>query len=78
MFCTQGLIDTTKEVEKLKKKSDLLTQTVEKLQKSMSVPDYEVKVPEDVKDANKEKLKQSQDELDRLAEAIGVLKIMEA
>lgn len=65
-------------MEKLKKKSDLLTQTVEKLQKSMSVPDYEIKVPEDVKDANKEKLKQSQDELDRLAEAIGVLKIMEA
>lgn len=72
------MIDTTKEVEKLKKKSDLLTQTVEKLQKSMSVADYDTKVPDDVKTANKEKLKQSQDELDRLAEAIGVLKIMDA
>lgn len=72
------MIDTTKEVEKLKKKNDLLSQTVEKLQKSMSVADYDSKVPDDVKTANKEKLKQSLDELDRLAEAIGVLKIMDA
>lgn len=72
------MIDTTKEVEKLTKKSDLLSQTVEKLQKSMSVPDYNTKVPDDVKTANKEKLKQSLDELDRLAEAIEVLKIMDA
>lgn len=77
-FMNQGLIDTAKEVEKLKKKSDLLTQTVEKLKKAMTVPDYESKVPEDVKNSNKEKLNQSQDELDRLAEAIGVLKIMDA
>lgn len=72
------MIDTTKEVEKLKKKSDLLSQTVEKLQKSMSVADYNTKVPDEVKTANKEKLKQSLDELDRLAEAIEVLKIMDA
>lgn len=72
------MIDTTKEVEKLKKKSDLLTQTVEKLQKAMSVADYEKKVPEDVRNTNQEKLKQSQDELDRLTEAIGVLKIMDS
>jgi len=71
------LIDITKEVEKLKKKSDSLYQTVDKLQKAMSVTDYQTKVPEDVKIANTEKLKQSQDELDRLAEAIGVLKIMD-
>lgn len=65
-------------MEKLKKKSDLLTQTVEKLKKSMGVADYEIKVPEDVRSANKDKLKQSQDELERLAEAIGVLKIMDS
>lgn len=65
-------------MEKLKKKSDLLTQTVEKLNKAMSVADYETKVPEDVRIANKDKLKQSQDELERLAEAIGVLKIMDS
>lgn len=72
------MIDTSKEIEKLKKKSDLLTQTVEKLNKAMSVADYETKVPEDVRNANKDKLKQSQDELDRLTEAIGVLKIMDS
>lgn len=72
------MIDTSKEVDKLKKKSDLLTQTVEKLQKAMGVADYETKVPEDVKNANKEKLQQSLNEIDRLTEAIGVLKIMDA
>jgi len=72
------LIDTSKEVEKLKKKSDLLSQTIEKLNKAMSVADYETKVPEDVRSANKDKLKQSRDELDRLTEAIGVLKIMDS
>lgn len=72
------MIDTTKEVEKLKKKSDLLTLTVDKLQKVISVADYETKVPEDVRNSNKEKLTQSQNELERLAEAIGVLKIMDA
>lgn len=71
------MIDTVKEIEKLNKKGDLLTQTVEKLNKTMSIADYETKVPEDVRNTNKEKLKQSQDELDRLAEAIGVLKLME-
>jgi len=72
------LIDITKEVEKLKKKSDLLIQTIDKLQKAMNVVDYEIKVPEDVKIGNMEKLQQSQNELDRLTEAIGVLKIMDA
>lgn len=65
-------------MDKLKKKSDLLTQTVEKLKKAMGVADYETKVPEDVKNANKEKLEQSLNEIDRLTEAIGVLKIMDA
>lgn len=72
------MIDITKEVEKLKKKSDLLIQTIDKLQKAMNVVDYEIKVPEDVKIGNMEKLQQSQNELDRLTEAIGVLKIMDA
>lgn len=71
------MIDPLKEIEKLNKKGDSLTQTVEKLHKTMSIADYETKVPEDVRNTNKEKLKQSQDELDRLAEAIGVLKLME-
>lgn len=72
------MIDTNKEIEKLKKKSDLLTQTVIKLQKAMSVVDYETKVPEDVRNTNSEKLEQSQNEIDRLAEAIGVLTLMDA
>lgn len=65
-------------MEKLKKKSELLSQTVLKLQKAMSVTDYEIKVPEDIRNANEEKLKQSQNEIDRLVEAIGVLNLMDA
>lgn len=71
------MIDTPKEIEKLNKKSDLLTQTVEKLHKAMNIANYETKVPEDIRHTNKEKLKQSQDELDRLSEAIEVLKLVE-
>lgn len=56
----------------------MLTQTVIKLQKAMSVADYETKVPEDVRNTNKEKLEQSQNEIDRLAEAIEVLKLMDS
>lgn len=72
------MIDSTKEIEKLNKKSDSLTQTVTKLHKAMSVADYKTKVPEDVQNTNKEKLQQSQNEIDRLAEAIEVLKLMDA
>ncbi|XP_050524472.1 valine--tRNA ligase [Daktulosphaira vitifoliae] len=73
----KGLIEISKEIEKLKKKSDQLHQTIEKLIKAMNVVDYETKVPEDVIKSNQEKLKQSKDEIDRLTEAIEVLKLMD-
>ena len=85
----KGLIDPSKEVEKLNKKKAALQQTVEKLKKAMEVKgedfppkitsihllfsDYMSKVPEDVRTANKEKLDTSSLEIERLNEAIKTL-----
>merc|ERR1712106_841806 len=70
----RGLIDPVKEVEKLEKKRIALLSTIEKLEKAASVADYESKVPEEVRKANKEKLSGSQSEVLHLAEAIQTLK----
>ena len=69
----KGLIDPTKEVEKLNKKKSALQQTVDKLKKAMEVKDYDSKVPEDVRNANKEKLDTSSLEIEKLCEAIKTL-----
>ena len=69
----KGLIDPTKEVEKLNKKKSALQQTVDKLKKAMEVKDYDSKVPEDVRTANKEKLDTSSLEIEKLCEAIKTL-----
>ena len=69
----KGLIDPTKEVEKLNKKKSALQQTVDKLKKAMEVKDYDNKVPEDVRTANKEKLDTSSLEIEKLCEAIKTL-----
>lgn len=73
----KGLIDVSKEVEKLKKKQESLEQTISKLKQSMSVPDYSTKVPEGVQAANTEKLGQSEGELIRLADALAALSTMD-
>jgi len=69
----KGLIDPSKEIEKLNKKKTLLQQTVEKLKKAMEVKDYESKVPEDVRTANKDKLETSTLEIEKLCEAVKTL-----
>lgn len=73
-FFLQGLIDPVKELEKLKKKEDFLIKTIEKLTQSMSSEDYQVKVPAEVRETDKEKLQNSEGELQRLVEAIEALK----
>jgi hypothetical protein len=44
----------------------VLQSTVAKIQKDASKPDYEVKVPEDIRAANKEKLEACIGELEKL------------
>ena len=72
----KGIIDPIKEVEKLNKKQDTLKTQLEKLQKSMEIPDYSSKVPMEVQTTNNEKLGQMKTEIDRLAEAMVFLKAM--
>ena len=72
----KGIIDPVKEVEKLGKKQDQLKNQLEKLKKSMLIKDYEKKVPEDIRNANSEKVSQSETEIVRLNEAMAFLKAM--
>lgn len=72
----QGLIDPQKELEKLGKKEELLTGTIQKLKQAMVASDYETKVPAEVQKLNQEKLVNNEGELERLAEAMQTLKLM--
>ncbi|KAK3912795.1 Valine--tRNA ligase [Frankliniella fusca] len=72
----KGLIDPAKETEKLQKKQESLTQQVRKLEQSMVAPDYDSKVPAEVRLANSEKLAQSKGEIERLAAAMKQLSTM--
>lgn len=65
----QGSIDVDKELQKLQKSEDSIQQNIVKLEKAMTVPSYESKVPEEVRIANTEKLNQLQGELSKLKEA---------
>lgn len=72
----KGLIDPSKETEKLMKKQDSLSQQVKKLQQAMDAPDYITKVPAEVRQANFEKLTQSNGEIERLTAAMKQLSTM--
>ncbi|XP_071449683.1 valine--tRNA ligase isoform X2 [Hetaerina americana] len=73
----KGLVDPTKEREKLSKKREKLDQQVSRLVSATNAPDYESKVPEEVRAANDEKLSQLRGELARLNIAEEALQSME-
>jgi valyl-tRNA synthetase len=77
LTCLQGLIDPAKELVKLQKKQDQLEQQVRKLKQAMAAPDYIVKVPEEVRLSNTDKLTQTEGELVRLLSAMNALKTMQ-
>lgn len=72
----EGLINVTDEIEKLKKKKGGVEERLKNLEKSMSIKDYEIKVPEEVKQNNNEKLVQTKGELERITEALHSLQLM--
>ncbi|XP_063891954.1 valine--tRNA ligase isoform X1 [Helicoverpa armigera] len=72
----KGLIDPQKEIAKLEKKKESLSQTIAKLQQAMAAEDYTTKVPAEVQKTNSEKLAQSQGEIERLQAAMETLKLM--
>lgn len=72
----KGLIDPEKEIAKLQKKKEQLEKSVENTNKAMAVADYATKVPAEVQEANKEKIEQSENEIQRIIEAMATLKTM--
>lgn len=72
----KGLIDPKKELEKLSKKEEQLIDTIRKTKQAMEVPDYNIKVPFDVQNNNKEKLKNNEGELRRITDALSALRAM--
>lgn len=77
LYIFQGLIDPQKEITKLEKKKENLSQTITKLQQAISAEDYLIKVPIEVQKLNTEKMSQSQGEIERLQAAIETLKLMQ-
>ncbi|XP_017879965.1 valine--tRNA ligase [Ceratina calcarata] len=72
----KGLIDPKRELEKLSKKEEQLIDIIRKTKQAMEVPDYDTKVPLDVQNSNKEKLANSEGELQRIVEALSALRTM--
>lgn len=66
----KGLIDIKKEAGKLEEKKSKLDGQLNKLQEAAAKADYETKVPENVRQQNKEKVKEIQCEIEKLSQAI--------
>lgn len=73
---SKGLIDPKKELEKLSKKEEQLIDIIHKTKQAMEVPEYNVKVPLDIQNSNKEKLRNNEGELQRVIDALSVLRAM--
>ncbi|KOC62310.1 Valine--tRNA ligase [Habropoda laboriosa] len=72
----KGLIDPKKEIEKLSKKEEQLIDIIRKTKQAMEISDYNVKVPLDVQNSNKERLTNSEGELQRIIDALSALRAM--
>lgn len=72
----KGLIEPPKEIAKLQKMIVSLQNTEKKLKQMISAADYTIKVPEEVRRSNSEKLTQTVTEIERLENAISALQKM--
>ncbi len=72
----KGLIDLGKEEARLMKKMGFNEQQISKLKEAMGKEDYVDKVPEDVQEKNKEKLRGLEGDLEELAKALEGVKLM--
>ncbi|KAH9580058.1 Methionyl/Valyl/Leucyl/Isoleucyl-tRNA synthetase [Trypanosoma melophagium] len=71
-----GYIDVQKEVTKLEKQLVGLQKQIEGLKKKMSIPNYETKVPVEVRNANSEKLETLTQQEQQLVEGLEKMKSM--
>ncbi|KAH8919452.1 hypothetical protein BT69DRAFT_495152 [Atractiella rhizophila] len=72
----RGLIDFDQEITKAEKKITLTNMNVERLEKQMNAPDYETKIREDVRNANAEKMRDLNAELETLRQSIENFKLL--
>eukprot|EP00096_Caligus_rogercresseyi_P012501 TRINITY_DN5251_c0_g1_i1.p1 TRINITY_DN5251_c0_g1~~TRINITY_DN5251_c0_g1_i1.p1 ORF type:complete len:1155 (+),score=367.54 TRINITY_DN5251_c0_g1_i1:65-3466(+) len=71
----EGVIDPSKELERINKKSEMLKGFLQKFEEITSVPDYKSKVPQEVQNEHKEKIEQLKKELRSIKEtAINIQK----
>lgn len=70
-----GMVNIQAEITKLEKKQQLLSKSVEGVLKKMQAPNYEEKTPENVKDSFKQKLKESEEEMEKVRSEIEKLKV---
>lgn len=73
----KGVVDPAKEMERLSQKQEKLEAQLSKLKAAMSAADYLTKVPAEVQATNSDKVRQSEGELERIAETIRTLKLMD-
>jgi valyl-tRNA synthetase len=66
----RGLVDVDAELLRLAKQKEKVQPALEQLRRKMAAGDYETKVPEDVRDANTQKLQQYEQEISTIDEAI--------
>jgi valyl-tRNA synthetase len=72
----KGIIDIDKEEAKLTKRKVSLQQQIENVKKEMNVDNYETKVPESVREKNKDKLNQLENEIILIDDGLAQLKEM--
>lgn len=73
----KGVIDVKKETERLLGKKEKAEGWIKKLLETMDAADYSEKVPVDVREANSEKLRQYEAELNKVAEAIKTISLID-
>jgi isoleucyl-tRNA synthetase len=74
IFTEVAGLDLSKELEKLQKKVESAEKTVKSYEAKMSIPDYENKVPEPVRETNTAKLKEAEVEVEELKRAVDGIK----
>jgi hypothetical protein len=71
-----GLVDFSKEIEKMEKQKELKETSIDKLQKTMALPGYATKAPPEKVDQDKAKLNEMQTELNVILQTIADLQLL--
>jgi len=74
----KGVIDVKKETERLNTKKDKIEAPLKRLRESIAASDYDEKVPEDVRNQNKEKLEQLQGDLEKVLQALDTISLIDS